>query len=138
MAFSSSQIELLRDHLPAETLAAPANGEPPEPLLVAAACARQRAELDAIASFIPGGIVRRQIADPQPGMVSAAYREGSVLFADMSGFTALSGKLSALGKQGAEEISAIINSLFAALVAEIFRYDGELFKFGGDAITAFF
>jgi class 3 adenylate cyclase/tetratricopeptide (TPR) repeat protein len=61
-----------------------------------------------------------------------------VLFADLSGFTALSGTLSALGKQGAEEVSAIINNLFGALVEEIHRYRGGLLKFGGDAITAFF
>src|SRR5262249_25230852 len=52
--------------------------------------------------------------------------------------SARSGRLSALGKQGAEEVSAIINNLFGALVEEIHRYRGGLLKFGGDAITAFF
>jgi class 3 adenylate cyclase/tetratricopeptide (TPR) repeat protein len=99
---------------------------------------RLRAELAAITTYIPPALVRQQLADPVPGRVSGAYWDGSVLFADMSGFTALSEKLSALGKQGSEEISAIINSLFAALVEEVHFHGGGLLKFGGDALTAFF
>ncbi|MBK9712031.1 MAG: tetratricopeptide repeat protein [Kouleothrix sp.] len=101
-------------------------------------CARLRAELAAIGTYIPSALVREQLLDPLPGRVRGAYWDGSVLFADLSGFTALSGTISALGKQGAEEISAIINNLFGALVEEIHRYRGGLLKFGGDAITAFF
>jgi class 3 adenylate cyclase len=106
--------------------------------LVRDECARLRDELAATVTYIPSRIVREQLADPVPGRVRGAYWEGSVMFADLSGFTALSGTLSALGKQGAEEVSAIINKLFDALVAEIHRYQGGLLKFGGDAITAFF
>jgi class 3 adenylate cyclase/tetratricopeptide (TPR) repeat protein len=103
-----------------------------------AACERLRAELRAIASYVPETLLRQQVELPRPGRTHGAYWDGSVLFADLSGFTALSGKLSALGKQGAEEISAIINALFGALVDEVQRHGGELLKFGGDALTAFF
>ena len=78
------------------------------------------------------------LADPAPGRIKGAYWEGSVLLADLSGFTALSEKHSSLGKQGAEEVSAIINNLFGAMLEELHRYRGGLLKFGGDAITAFF
>src|SRR5215213_8007249 len=61
---------------------------------------RLRGELGAIATYIPSTLVREQLADPMPGRVRGAYWDGSVLFADLSGFTALSGTLSALGKQG--------------------------------------
>jgi class 3 adenylate cyclase/predicted ATPase len=99
---------------------------------------RLRSELTAITTYIPPALVRQQLENPMPGRVSGAYWDGSVLFADMSGFTALSEKLSALGKQGSEEISAIINSLFASLVEEVHFHGGGLLKFGGDALTAFF
>lgn len=99
---------------------------------------RLRAELAAIATYIPPALVRQQLANPVAGRVSGAYWQGSVLFADMSGFTALSEKLSVLGKQGSEEISAIINNLFANLVEEVHLHGGGLLKFGGDALTAFF
>lgn len=97
-----------------------------------------QAILSACAACIPEQLVQAQLADPLPGRVSGAFWRGSLLFADMSGFTALSEKFSALGKQGAEEISAIINQLFDALVAEVFTHQGTLLKFGGDALTAFF
>jgi predicted ATPase/class 3 adenylate cyclase len=128
----------LRGHLQPDLLARlAATGTLPPPEL-RAACVRMRSELAALATYIPPVIVREQLARPAPGRVSGAYWDGSVLFADLSGFTALSERLSSLGKQGAEEISAIINNLFDALVEEIHRYCGGLLKFGGDAITAFF
>lgn len=105
---------------------------------IAAEVARLRSELSAVATYIPSALVREQLAAPAPGRVRGTYWQGSVLFADLSGFTALSGTLSALGKQGAEEVSAIINALFGALVDEVHRYRGGLLKFGGDALTAFF
>ena len=97
-----------------------------------------RAQIAACAAYIPTRLVRTQIDAPSPGRVSGAFWDGSLLFADLSGFTALSERLSALGKQGAEELSAIINTLFDALIAEIHVRQGALLKFGGDAITAFF
>src|SRR5215212_7978696 len=128
----------LRDHLaPALYAQLLSTGALPA-AIVRAERDRMRAELGAIATYIPSTLVREQLAVPTPGRVRGAYWDGSVLFADLSGFTALSGTLSALGKQGAEEVSAIINNLFGALVEEIHRYRGGLLKFGGDAITAFF
>jgi len=128
----------LRDHLPPALYAQLLSAGALPDTVVRAARDRLRAELGAIATYIPSTLVREQLTDPTPGRVRGAYWDGSVLFADLSGFTALSGTLSALGKQGAEEVSAIINNLFGALVEEIHRYRGGLLKFGGDAITAFF
>ncbi len=100
--------------------------------------AELRADLAACAAYIPARLVRAQIDDPRPGHTGGAFWEGSLLFADLSGFTALSERLSVLGRQGAEEVSAVVNRLFAALIAEIHTHQGALLKFGGDAITAFF
>ncbi|GAB4174300.1 MAG: adenylate/guanylate cyclase domain-containing protein [Roseiflexaceae bacterium] len=137
-SLTAPTIELLREHLPAPVIADLVRGLAPDPAVVADICTQLCDELNALASYIPGALVRRQLATPEPGRVSGGYWDGSILFADLSGFTAMSGKLSVLGKQGSEEVSAIINRLFGSLVAEIYRYDGELFKFGGDALTAFF
>lgn len=100
--------------------------------------ARLRADLAACAAYIPARLVRAQLARPHPGRTGGAFWDGSLLFADLSGFTALSERLSVLGRQGAEEVSAVVNGLFAALIAEITAHQGALLKFGGDAITAFF
>lgn len=97
-----------------------------------------RARLTAHAAYIPARIVHQQLADPQPGRTGGSFWEGSLLFADLSGFTALSERLSELGRQGAEEVSAIVNRLFAALLHEAQMRGGVLLKFGGDALTVFF
>lgn len=130
--------DLLRAHLAPELHEYLTSAGDLPATIVRAEVERMRAEVAAIATHIPSTLVREQLASPNPGRVRGAYWDGSIMFADLSGFTALSGTLSALGKQGAEEISAIINALFGALVDEIHRYQGGLLKFGGDAITAFF
>ncbi len=99
---------------------------------------RLRAALAAISSYVPAPVLRAQFQRPVPGRISGAFWDGSILFADLSGFTALSGQLSTIGKQGAEEISALITALFGALAEEIHAHGGSLLKFGGDALTVFF
>ncbi len=94
--------------------------------------------LQAHAAYIPMRLVQRQLTYPVPGEVTGTFWRGSLLFADLSGFTALSEQLSTIGRQGAEEVSGIVNHLFDALVEEVARHQGMLLKFGGDALTAFF
>lgn len=87
--------------------------------------------------YVPDPIVQRL----KHGDLPIPYGErwlGSLLFADLSGFTALSESLTRLGKEGAEQVTSIINRLFNQLVADIEAHGGALIKFGGDAVTAFF
>jgi class 3 adenylate cyclase/tetratricopeptide (TPR) repeat protein len=60
--------------------------------------------------------------------------EGSLAFVDISGFTAMSEKLSSLGKAGAEEVTDVMNATFAALLDVAYAEGGGLLKFGGDAL----
>lgn len=64
--------------------------------------------------------------------------DGSMLSADISGFTALSEKLAGKGKAGAEEITSLINTCFTALIDSAYDYGGEVIKFGGDALLVLF
>lgn len=65
---------------------------------------------------------------------------GAALFADISGFTALTEALvRSLGPQrGAEELAWQINVIYDALIAEVDRYGGSVISFSGDAITCWF
>lgn len=63
---------------------------------------------------------------------------GSLLFADLSGFTAMSEKLASLGRAGGEKLAEIINGCFDPLLDIVERYDGDIIKFGGDAFLALF
>lgn len=64
--------------------------------------------------------------------------EGSMLSADISGFTALSESLADKGREGAEELTRLINSCFVALMDAAYGYGGEVLKFGGDAVLLMF
>jgi predicted ATPase/class 3 adenylate cyclase len=65
---------------------------------------------------------------------------GAVLFADISGFTPLTGALlKALGlKRGPEELTRQLNLVYDALITEVHRYGGSVIGFSGDAITCWF
>ncbi|MFN2189822.1 MAG: tetratricopeptide repeat protein [Candidatus Promineifilaceae bacterium] len=62
---------------------------------------------------------------------------GSALFADVSGFTALTGALMReLGpKRGAEEVLVYLNPVFDSLIGELHLYGGVVISFAGDSIT---
>lgn len=64
--------------------------------------------------------------------------EGTIVFADLSGFTRLSERLARTGREGAELLVEAINTCFAALLADAWRAGGSLLKFGGDALLMWF
>ena len=57
-----------------------------------------------------------------------------VMFADISGFTNLTEKLSKRGAEGAELIAFALNRYMELLVNAIGRSGGDIFKFAGDAM----
>lgn len=63
---------------------------------------------------------------------------GHLLFADLSGFTAISEKLAALGRLGGEKLADIMNECFDSLLGIVFGAGGDIIKFGGDAFLALF
>ncbi|MGQ0631918.1 MAG: AAA family ATPase [Sporichthyaceae bacterium] len=64
--------------------------------------------------------------------------EGTMLFADLSGFTALSEKLQRRGSEGAELLVSTVNGVFENLLRIAYDNGGSLIKFGGDALLIFF
>ena len=63
--------------------------------------------------------------------------EARPLFADISGFTPLTEALAGeLGPQrGSEELTANLNRVFHAVIAELHRFGGDVIYFSGDAVT---
>ena len=84
--------------------------------------------------------VPRIVATWPESLPAPSFQEvhGSMLFADISGFTKLSERLAKQGKVGAEELVTVINSTFHQLLAVAYAEDGSLLKFGGDALLLFF
>src|SRR5688572_22364305 len=59
-----------------------------------------------------------------------------LLFADISGFTALTERLAVQGAEGAERLTTLLNTYFGQLIALITDCGGDILKFAGDAIIA--
>ncbi len=64
--------------------------------------------------------------------------EGTLVFVDVSGFTALTERLAVRGRAGTEEINEIVGSTFGELSAIGGRYGADLLKWGGDAALLLF
>ncbi|MDY7077485.1 MAG: adenylate/guanylate cyclase domain-containing protein, partial [Chloroflexota bacterium] len=102
-------------------------------------CAQHLAALlHTVSTYLPRQVVAPLLANPEPGKVEGNFTYGTMMFADISGFTAMSEKLSQSGREGAEEITKIINGFFTALLEVADHYGGDLIKFGGDALLLFF
>lgn len=96
--------------------------------------ARPSDVVDPLTPFVPRLAV--EVGEqPTPSWTSV---DGSMLSADISGFTALSERLASKGKAGAEEITDLVNKCFTALIGAAYGYGGEVLKFGGDALLVLF
>ena len=92
--------------------------------------------MTALSAFLP---IDRRIALNE-GRVMPDRVQGAALFADISGFTPLTATMRhELGaRRGAEEVIRHLDIVFAALIARIHRYHGDVIGFSGDAITCWF
>ena len=95
---------------------------------------RKRAN-DVLTPYVPRLVDRLAAGDPD-----ALHREvdGSMVFVDISGFTALSERLARRGKIGAELMRDTLNDVFIALLDEAYDYGAGLLKWGGDALLLLF
>ncbi len=90
-------------------------------------------------SYVPRYIVADFMAHPGENPVGREQQFNAVtLFADISGFTALSEALGEQGQTGTEELTTLLNSYFQPMIDLIQSYGGIIGKFGGDSITALF
>jgi class 3 adenylate cyclase/tetratricopeptide (TPR) repeat protein len=64
--------------------------------------------------------------------------DGTLCFADISGFTALAERLSKRGRIGGEELVETLSRVFGAMLERARDRDGVLLKFGGDALLFLF
>lgn len=91
----------------------------------------------AISTYLPRRLLARQLgaSDAGPWL---EWGEGTLLFADVSGSTALAEQLSALGHEGSEIVTATLNSYFGTMIRLIQAAGGDLLTFGGDALLVLF
>jgi class 3 adenylate cyclase len=91
-----------------------------------------------LARFVPSFLVKRQLS--QPAGLASSFADpchAAVLFADISGFTALSEQLAERGSEGVETLTQVLNGYFGQLIDLITTHRGDVVKFAGDALLAF-
>lgn len=94
-------------------------------------------DLESLISCVPALVVRRLAAQGQITPPAADRFPAAVMFADISGFTALAEQLSqAFGPPaGAEQLADILNAHFNQFIELIGEHGGEVVKFAGDALV---
>ncbi|KAL4102588.1 hypothetical protein PRIC1_006333 [Phytophthora ramorum] len=100
-----------------------------------------RKELDMrLTAYLPA-VVRRHLERQDmhhPLPMPTTHRTTVVsMFADVSGFTAMTESLAARGPVGAEDLGKHLNSYFEQLLRLVSSAGGDVFKFAGDAMLIF-
>ncbi len=88
--------------------------------------------ISAYQKYFPARVIEKIKIDPTAKSIEGERRIITVLFADLSGFTALSETMDA------EDISKIINEFFTRMVKIVHKYGGSVDKFLGDALMVLF
>jgi class 3 adenylate cyclase len=100
--------------------------------LVQSALSTMKASLRSFSRFAPEDIVRDIALTGQEASLSGERREVTLLFCDLRGFTHLS------EKAGPEQVVALLNTHFGAMVAIVARYKGYVCDFLGDSLFIVF
>jgi predicted ATPase/class 3 adenylate cyclase len=134
---SPEDAKLLQSLLPPSLVQALEQSSPSSGAIVDG-CAKLERIISELAAFVPSTVLDKHLERPGSERIGAHFISGSALMVDFSGFTALSSQFASMGREGNEEISAVLNRVFAMLIEEIYACGGGIIRFGGDSLTAFF
>lgn len=100
---------------------------------------QERAADAALANYVPMVVLQRMAelgGALQEARVDTLH--GALMFADISGFTALTERLAARGPAGIELLVRRLNAYFGSLIEVIVAHGGDVLKFAGDALVVHF
>jgi class 3 adenylate cyclase/tetratricopeptide (TPR) repeat protein len=90
---------------------------------------------DPLRPYVPRLAAEWMATSPQ---VTSRLVVGSLVSADISGFTRLTEQLSTMGRRGAEELTDLLNKCFGEMINVCVTEGGDVVKFGGDALLVLF
>jgi adenylate cyclase len=86
----------------------------------------------AFTRYVAREVVEEVLKDPAKLMLLGERREVTVLFCDIRGFTPVAERLAP------EEVVSLLNEFYTLMIETVFKHDGTLDKFLGDAVMAVF
>src|SRR5438093_12369417 len=89
-------------------------------------------------AYLPATLVEQWALRPEQHPLWGVWLKGSLMFCDVSGFTAMSEKLAQVGREGAELMASVLNGFFERMLAIADGWGGAQMKFGGDAMLLHF
>lgn len=133
---SNALITRIQHYMPPD-MADDLRGAEPNSRAMRAAFAHIAAARYTVATYLPRLLVHRLLHTRiEPPWLH--WVEGSLLFADLSGSTALAERLSVLGREGTELVTDALNDVFTRMIDVIQAHGGDLITFGGDALLVYF
>jgi predicted ATPase/class 3 adenylate cyclase len=92
---------------------------------------------ETLASYLPA-LLLQQLANDASTPINPTRQSfpAAVLFADISGYTALTERYAAHGPAGVEELSRLLNTFRGQLLDVIAAHGGDVVKFAGDSLYA--
>lgn len=91
--------------------------------------------LQRLSSYVPLHLQKRAL-EFKRNEPRCEVTQGVVLFADISGFTALTEQLTRKGPEGVEQLTKVLNTYFGTIISIIHSFGGDLIHFAGDAVLA--
>lgn len=73
-----------------------------------------------------------------PGITRYEWQAGTLMFADLAGFTRIVEANAAAGNEGAQVLLQVLNAYFAQMIEVISKSGGDLLEFTGDALLVQF
>src|SRR5262249_21507432 len=86
----------------------------------------------AFTRYVAREVVEEILKDPEHLVLTGERREATVLFCDIRGFTPMSERMSP------EDVVLLLNEFYTLMIETVFKHDGTLDKFLGDAVMAVF
>ncbi len=85
----------------------------------------------AFTKYVAPAVVNRILEDPTKLMLGGEKKELTILFSDIRGFTTFSEKMDA------KQLATFLNDYLGTMTNLVFKHDGTLDKYIGDAVMAF-
>ncbi len=91
-----------------------------------------------VVPYLPSPVIKHLLSNQELSRPSAELQVGTILFADICGFTALTERLDEQGKAGVEALVSTMNRYYAVMLRLVDQFGGMLIKFGGDSLLVLF